>query len=58
MAPVADPALTKVTMLGLDGDIEWKQGAGGKGMVVQMPQVPISKLPSDWAWVLKLSKVH
>ena len=58
MAPVADTGLTKVAMLGLDMDIEWKQGAGGKGMVVQMPQIPITKLPSDWAWVLKLSNVH
>ena len=58
MAPVADTALTKVAMLGLSVDIEWKQGTGGKGMVVQMPQVPITKLPSDWAWVLKLSNVH
>jgi alpha-L-fucosidase len=58
MAPLADPAMTKVTMLGLSVDIEWKQGAGGKGVVVEMPRVPVTKLPSDWAWVLKLQNVH
>ncbi|CAB3985617.1 alpha-L-fucosidase-like isoform X1, partial [Paramuricea clavata] len=58
MAPVADPDHTKVAMLGLNMDIEWKQGTGGKGMVIQMPQVPVTKLPSDWAWVLKLANVE
>jgi alpha-L-fucosidase len=58
MAPVADPHHTKVAMLGLNMDIEWKQGTGGKGMVIQMPQVPVTKLPSNWAWVLKLANVE
>lgn len=57
MAPFADLDHTKVSMLGLNVNIEWKLGAAGKGMVIQMPQVPISRLPSDWAWVLKLTNV-
>ncbi|XP_028395159.1 alpha-L-fucosidase-like [Dendronephthya gigantea] len=57
MAPTTDPSQTKVAMLGLNVDIEWKQGAGGKGMVIQMPQVPVSQIPSDYAWVMKLSNV-
>jgi alpha-L-fucosidase len=58
MAPVADPDHTKVAMLGLNMDIEWKRGTRRKGMVIQMPQVPVTKLPSDWAWVLKLANVE
>ena len=57
MAPVAVTSESKVAMLGLDVDIQWKQGAQGEGMVIQMPQVPVSQLPSDWAWVLKLTNV-
>ena len=57
MAPVADTSESKVAMLGLDVDIEWKQGAQGKGMVIRMPQVSVCQLPSGWAWVLKLTNV-
>ena len=57
MAPNADPAKTKVAMLGLSVDIHWKQGAGEKGMVIEMPRVPLTQLPSDWAWILKLTNV-
>ncbi len=57
MVPDADPDETKVAMLGLNVDIEWKRGAKGKGMVIEMPGVPVTSLPSDWAWVLKLTNV-
>ena len=57
MAPLADPSQTKVAMLGLNVDIEWKQGTGGKGIVIQMPQVPVTRIPSDYAWVMKLTNV-
>lgn len=58
MAPVAVTSESKVSMLGLNVDIEWKRGAEGIGMVIQMPEVPVIQLPSDWAWVLKLANVE
>ena len=42
---------TKVTMLGY-GPLSWM--ATKSNLMVYMPSVPFTKLPSIWAWTLKL----
>ncbi|XP_072028820.1 alpha-L-fucosidase-like [Amphiura filiformis] len=44
---------TTITMLGNQGNLQWKAGAGGAGVVVTLPAMR----PCDWAWVLKLQHV-
>jgi alpha-L-fucosidase len=60
-APVATPS-TKVTMLGykgLDATFEWTTTGVNNvnAMVIKIPPIPINKLPSLWAWVLKLESL-
>ena len=44
---------TTVTILGNQGNLQWKAGAGGAGVVVTLP----AKKPCDWAWALKFQNV-
>ena len=44
-------------MLGLSVDIKWNVGTGKKGIVIEMPTVTITQIPSPWAWVFKLSNI-
>lgn len=45
----------KVTMLGREGDLEWKQD--GDDLVITMPKVNPSRMPCDYAWTFKVSAV-
>nr|XP_002124240.2 alpha-L-fucosidase-like [Ciona intestinalis] len=48
---------SKVSMLGWTGPtITWRQSSvvSNKGIVVNLPVVPVSQLPCEWAWVIKL----
>ena len=48
---------TQVTMLGYEGEFNWKPATDKGGMIVTFPSIPVSKLPCQWAWALKLENV-
>ena len=48
---------TTVTMLGYEGKFDWKPAGDKGGIIVTFPAIPVNKLPSDWAWVLKLENI-
>ena len=47
---------TKVSLLGLNKKIQWKQK--GKDLLITMPSVSFDEVPCDYAWTLKLEKVE
>lgn len=48
---------TQVTMLGYERKFVWKPATDKGGLIVTLPAIPVNKLPSQWAWVLKLRNV-
>ena len=49
--------LTQVELLGYLGKgFSWQPGKSG-GVIVQVPSIPLGKMPCKWAWVLKISKL-
>ena len=46
---------TKITLLGSDKKVQWKQK--GNDIEVIMPLLYVDELPCDYAWVLKLEKI-
>ena len=50
----ATSTTTVVNMLGYQGNFSWKPNAGG-GMVVQIPVIPFDQIPSQDAWVFKIT---
>ena len=56
-APVATEHTT-VTMLGYEGKFDWKPASDKGGIIVTFPPIPVNKLPSKWAWVLKLESIE
>ena len=55
-APISTSA-TQVTMLGYKGEFNWKPATDKGGMIVTFPGIPVSKLPWQRAWALKLENV-
>ena len=55
-APISTSG-TQVTMLGYEGEFNWKPATEKGGMIVTFPSIPVSKLPCQWAWALKLGNV-
>ena len=55
-APVST-ADTQVTMLGYDGKFLWEPAGEKGGMVIVFPPIAVNKIPSKWAWVLKLENI-
>lgn len=49
-------ARTKITMLGYDKALNWKQS--GKDIVVEVPVISYNKIPCRYAWTLKLEHVE
>lgn len=43
-------------MLGYPGQFNWTS-TGAKGMVVDVPAIPFTKLPTQWAWTFKLTNI-
>jgi hypothetical protein len=41
-------------MLGVDTPLKWQKGA--KGTVIEFPTLAPNKLPSFYAWVLKITQ--
>jgi len=44
---------TKISMLGYGAELKFTKNPQG-GITVQLPMIPISKVPCQWAWTLKL----
>ena len=58
-APIATPT-TRISMLGYSGvnqQFQYKQRNNGVGLIVKFPFIPPNKLPSFYAWVLKLDNL-
>ena len=55
-APISTSG-TQVTMLGYEGEFNWKPATDKGGIIVTFPSIPVSKLPCQWAWALKLENV-
>ncbi len=55
-APVSS-ASTSVTLLGSNGDaLKWRS-AGASGIIIDVSNIKIYSLASDWTWVFKLENV-
>lgn len=54
-APVMTP-VSKVSMLGYSEPFKWS-AAGQQGVNIRFPPISVNKLPSTWAWVLKLENL-
>jgi hypothetical protein len=55
-APVSS-ASTTVTLLGSSGGaLKWRS-AGASGIIIDVSNVKIYSLASDWAWVFKLQNI-
>lgn len=52
---VAKPGCS-VSMLGRDGDLEWKQD--GKNLVIQVPAMTPSEVPCDYAWTFRVGEIN
>ena len=56
-APVST-ADTQVTLLGSSaGPLKWRAAGGSSGIIIDVSNVKIYSLASDWAWVFKLQKI-
>ena len=50
---------TVVTLLGLPNvKFPWKQISEHKGVIITIPHLPVSDLPCQWAWVLRMTNVQ
>ena len=49
-------AQTQVSMLGVEGNFQWKKGPAG-GIEILIPAIPINLIPSTYAWVIKLQNL-
>lgn len=47
---------THVSMLGMSGLFDWQKGESG-GIDITIPSIPIDKIPSTFAWVIKLENL-
>uniref|UniRef100_A0A8C0CIJ8 Alpha-L-fucosidase n=1 Tax=Balaenoptera musculus TaxID=9771 RepID=A0A8C0CIJ8_BALMU len=48
---------TEVTMLGIEKHLKWSPNPG-EGLLVYLPQLPPSALPTEFAWTVKLTGVE
>ncbi len=56
-APVSSSS-TVVTLLGSsDGPLKWRSAGTSGGIIIDVSNVKIYSLASDWAWVFKLQNV-
>ncbi|XP_046572693.1 alpha-L-fucosidase-like [Haliotis rubra] len=52
-APKATAATT-VSLLGYEGNFSYQDRAGG-GINIEIPPIPINKMPCEWAWIFKFT---
>jgi hypothetical protein len=51
-------ASTTVTLLGSsDGPLKWRSAGESGGIIIDVSNVKIYTLASDWAWVFKLQNI-
>lgn len=50
-------AATTVSLLGYDGNFSFQERAGG-GITIQIPPIPVNKMPCEWAWIFKLTALQ
>jgi hypothetical protein len=51
-------ASTTVNLLGFSGGpLTWRSGGTGGGIIIDISNVKIYSLASDWAWVFKLQNI-
>lgn len=56
-APVSSSS-TSVTLLGSDvGPLNWRPASASGGIIIDVSNIEIYSLASDWAWVFKLKNV-
>lgn len=55
LSPIAT-STTEVTMLGIQNDLKWSPNPD-KGLLVFLPELPPSALPTEFAWTIKLTGV-
>ena len=49
---------TQVTLLGSDvGPLKWQSAGGSGGIIIDVSNVEIYSLASDWVWVFKLENI-
>ncbi|KAL5013416.1 hypothetical protein ScPMuIL_007686 [Solemya velum] len=51
-APTSTSA-TVISLLGFPGNLNWKP-ASPSGVIINIPPIPINKMPCKWAWVFKM----
>ena len=56
-APISTSG-TQVTMLGYEGEFNWKPATDKGGIIISVPCIPANQLKSKWAWVFTLVNVH
>ncbi|EDO47983.1 predicted protein, partial [Nematostella vectensis] len=55
-SPITTDA-TIVTLLGNQGEFVWESESYQPGVIINLPYIPASALPCQWAWVFKLESV-
>ena len=56
-APVTS-ANTQVTLFGSNvGPLKWRAAGGSGGIIIDVSNIKIYSLASDWAWVFKLQNI-
>ncbi|CAF1576485.1 unnamed protein product, partial [Adineta steineri] len=56
-APVSS-ASTIVTLLGSNiGPLKWRAASGSGGIIIDISNIKMYSLASDWAWVFKLQNI-
>ncbi|CAF0972639.1 unnamed protein product [Rotaria sp. Silwood1] len=56
-APVSSGS-TRVTLLGSDvGPLKWRSAGASGGIIIDVSNIKIYSLASDWAWVFKLENI-
>ncbi|KAL3877702.1 hypothetical protein ACJMK2_035368 [Sinanodonta woodiana] len=48
---------TTVSLLGYPNKFNWVPASPSGGIVIEMPYIPISRMPCQWAWVFKLQNL-
>ncbi|KAF6108842.1 alpha-L-fucosidase 1 [Phyllostomus discolor] len=48
---------TQITMLGIQEDLEWSKSPH-EDLLIHLPQLPPSALPSEFAWTIKMTGVE
>lgn len=56
-APISS-ASTSASLVGVPGSLSWKAAGGSAGILVSLPVLTPSNIPSQFAWVVQLTGVQ